>query len=373
MGGSSALFRPWELVWYQHIVQASRGTWRLGIVLQILTGNDDQVLHPPSFMPGPVGTVRVAPLGITGLHPPDLTLDTSALRPFLSFSVPAMREAFQGVTYDQIDWHTLAWEAQQYQQQQQQQPSPQPPPPGRHDTTVLALEASKSAANQINACFSVFNPMPKASAVQCMYGGVFLGAEQIVVGDAVRVDVHESMAAMDAGGADSGSVQIMRINVILTDNGNLRFFGDTYRLAVTAPGQPPPPPQAVTAASPAGEVFAEELAERNSHAAPGAPTWYWQLCESNTSRNEHEVHGRFYASTRLAANLQNGEFLQRVAQQKSTVFVGADDSSIMASALNRRPQVAGFLYQGQRANRAATIGEAMSVPLPPLKGVQEEY
>ncbi|CAK7211720.1 hypothetical protein SBRCBS47491_001211 [Sporothrix bragantina] len=368
VGGSSGLFRPWELVWYQHFIQASRGTWRLGIVLQVFPSNDGQA-YPPSTMPGPAGSVRVAPLGITGLHPPELTLDTSALRPFLSFSVPAMRDGFQGVTYDQIDWQALAWEAQQYHHQQQQQQVPQPPQPGRLDTTALALEASKSAANQINACFSVFNPKPKASAAQCMYGGVFLGAEQILLGDAIRVDVKDVMAG--SGDESNSNVFIMRVNLIMTDNGDLRFFGDTYRLSVTAPGEQPPP-QAV-ASTPAGEVFAEELAQRNNGAVPDAPTWYWQLRETNSSRNELEVHGRFYASSRLAANLQNAEFLQRVAQQQSTQFVGADDSSIMASALNRRPTVAGFIYQGQRANRAATIGQAMSVQLPPVNGVQEEY
>lgn len=366
LGGSSALFRPWELVWYQRFVQASRGTWRLGIVLQVFPDNDSQV-HSPSTMPGPPGTVRVAPLGIIGLHPAEITQETSTLRPFLSFSVPAMRDGFQNLTYDQINWQAYAWEAQQYQlllQQQSPSQPPQQPQSVRHDATALALEASKSVANQINACFSVFNPRPKTSTAQRMYGGVFLGAEQILIGDAIRVDAHESM---DSGDRGTNSVQIMRVSLIMTDNTGLHFFGDTYCLAATEPDQLPP------TLAPPGEVFAEELAERNNHRQAGTPRWFWQLCKSNCSRAEHEVHGRFYASTRLAANLQNGEFLQRVAQHQSTAFLGAEQSNMMASALNRRQQVTGFLYQGQRANRAATFGQAISVQLPSLDGVREEY
>ncbi|KIH89504.1 hypothetical protein SPBR_06848 [Sporothrix brasiliensis 5110] len=376
VGGGSGLFRPWELVWYQHFTQQSRGAWRLGIVLQLFPAGDGTE-PPPSAMPGPAGKVRVAPLGIRGLHPPELTLETSVLRPFLSFSVPGMREGLQGLSYDQIDWQKLAWEAQQQQQQQQQQP----PQPGHYDTAILALEASKSAANQINACFSLFNPLPSVSPTEQPFGGVFLGAEQIVIGDALRVSVKPVAGAP----ADSGkvSVEIMRVNTIVQNNGDVHFIGDVYRLAVTGPGLPPPPPPVYGPTGhilPTEPVFAEELAERNSHshnrtahASNAGLTWYWQLRERQSRRNENEVHGRFYASTRLAANLQNSEFLQRVAQQQPTGPVAGDDSSMMASALNRRQQVGGFMYQGERANRAATIGQAISVTLPPVAGVTEQY
>ncbi|CAK7266555.1 hypothetical protein SEPCBS119000_002090 [Sporothrix epigloea] len=365
VGGSSALFRPWELVWYQRFVQAQRGTWRLGIVLQVFPDGSSSQAYPPSAMPSPRGTVRVALLGINGLHPPEITQETSTLRPFLSFSVPAMRDGFQNATYDQINWQALAWEAQQYQMQQQQQQAPQQAQHVRHDASALDLEASKSIANQINACFSVFNPLPRTSHVQRTYGGLFLGAEQVLIGDAIRVDAHESMDLDDNA---TNSVQVMRVSTIATGNSGLRFFGDTYCLATTKPGQQLPPSSA-----PPGEVFAEELSERNHHRQPGTPMWYWRLCQSNCSREEHEVHGRFYASTRLAANLQNSEFLQRVAQHQSTTFLSAEGSNMMASALNRRQQVAGFTYQGQRANRAATIGQAIGVQLPPLDGTREEY
>ncbi len=372
--GGSALFRPWELVWYHYVVaQGSQGTWRLGIVLQVHPAAGPAA--PPSAMPGLQGTVLVAPLGIPGMLKPE-TLDASALRPFLSFSVPAMREGLQGLSYDQINWKQLLWEANQQQQPQQQEP-------GHYDVHTLSLEASKSAANQINACFSVFNAMPKASADQCLYGGVFLGAEQVLVGDALRV-----VAAKEAppppttsGSADPAAAaagpslpDVMRVNVILTDNGVLSFLGDVYRLAVAGRGgvaaaNQPPNPQ------PEGQVFAEELAERNGRAGGSDMYYYWQLRERNGRRAEGEVHGRFYASTRLAANLQNAALLQQAQQppQQPPQPLGSADGRVMlaASGLNRRLHVAGLVYQGMRANRMATVGQAISVPLPAIEGVKE--
>ncbi|EPE10662.1 transcription-silencing protein clr2 [Ophiostoma piceae UAMH 11346] len=376
MGGAAGLFRPWELVWYQHFLQPSRGAWRLGIVLQI----KEAVEAPPSTMPGPLGTICVAPIGFKGLE--QLSINASELRPFLSFSVPAMRQGFQGLTYDQSDWHQLVLEAQQQLQLQQ------PPQPGRYDVPTIALEASKAAANQINACFSVFNQLPKETpqTTKCTYGGVFLGAEMILLGDAIRVDAKEPaggsrastagllLASGETGDPSPHSVDVMWVTAIMTEQGQLRFFGNIYQLALAQPGSVLPPMK------PSGAVFEEELEERNSKEAsasaasnPNSPimfaTWFWQLRELNASRAESDVHGRFYSSTRLAANLQNATFLQRVQQEP---LAGPyDDSCIAASALNRRQKVSEFMYLGERQNRAATIGQAMSIPLPPIDGVKE--
>ena len=375
-GGAAGLFRPWELVWYQHFLQPSRGAWRLGIVLQI----KETVEAPPSTMPGPLGTICVAPIGFKGLE--QLTISASELRPFLSFSVPAMRQGFQGLTYDQSDWHQLVLEAQQQLLLQQ------PPRPGRYDVPTIALEASKAAANQINACFSVFNQLPKETpqTTKCTYGGVYLGAEMILLGDAIRVDAKEPsggngvstagllLANGETGNPSPRSVNVMRVTAIMTEQGQLRLFGNIYQLALALPGSVLPPMK------PSGAVFEEELEERNSKEAstsaaanPSAPimfpTWFWQLRELNASRAESDIHGRFYPSIRLAANLQNAAFLQRV--QREPLAGPYDDSCIAASALNRRQKVSEFMYLGERQNRAATIGQAMSIPLPPIDGVKE--
>lgn len=324
VGGSPDLFRPWELVWYQ---QPQKNAWRLGIVLQLL---------------GPAA-IRIAPLGVpgvTGLQVPELTLGPDVLRPFLSFSVPDMRDGFQGRPFHAIDWPQLVRESA----------SPAQGQTPRYDMGTISLEASKAAANQINACYSMFGARPKASPTQCIYGGVFLGAEQIVVGDALRVDG-------EGGGADT--TDIMRVSLILTDHEHLRFIGDVYRLAVTSAATPAPTP-------PEGALFAEELQDRNQILATvnAEQRWCWQLKEHNGHRAEAQVHGRFYVSMRLAANLRNGVFLTEAAAGR----VGDD----MIKALNRRQQVSGFQYQGRRESRAATIGGAIGVALPGIGEVVEE-
>ncbi|EFX02622.1 hypothetical protein CMQ_2551 [Grosmannia clavigera kw1407] len=387
IGGSADLFRPWELVWYQ---PPQKNAWRLGIVLQLLQA-------PGESRSAATAAARIAPLGAPGLQTAELTLGADVLRPFLSFSVPDLRDGFQGQTFDALDWPRLVREnaqaaqaVQAYAQAQAQAqacgqvlpPGSVAPPLPRFDMATISLEASKAAANQINACFSVFGARPKVSPTQCIYGGVFLGAEQIVVGDAVRVDARRDGAADGNGNGNGssnsnnggdlppGTTDIMRINLILTDHDHLRFIGDVYRLALTTAAAGSNSNASATA-PPEGQLFAEELEDRNgimlaanTQKNQQQQRWYWHLKERNGHRAENEVHGRFYVSMRLAANLRKADFLAQAAAG----HVGDD----MIKALNRRQQVAGFQYQGQRTSRTATIGGAIGVVLPAISGVIED-
>lgn len=310
-GGGSDVFRCGELVWFK-----KDPAWRLGIVRVVGEAHDPDHRRRPH---------RIAPLGHVCLNQQDVTKEAIDMRPFLGFSIPKPNPQLEGKSYDQVSWQQLAANS----------PNPE----------VVGLEASKLAAAAINGAFSLFNRKQSISATQHMFGGVFLGAEQIFIGDALRVRPAE--------GPDTPQ-DIMSIRSIYSDGDGVKVLGNTYRPAPGAapPGAEPPPP---------GQVFAEEMA---MYAAVTGQPWHWQQQEKDAVRAEMEVYGRYYATDRLMPLLKPDEYQAERARGGAPVDGTAH--------LNRRFQTGNAGYVGHKATRAATIGAAVAVPVVLGNGIVEE-
>lgn len=148
------LFRRGEMVWYQQ-----GPAWRIGLIRHV--------------DPEPTLNYIVVPLGHALLDVADVPKQQSQMRPFLTFSVPAISiPSLQEHFFSQVNWQALMAE---------------PAYAGRSE--VIGLEASKLAALEIDGSWSTFNRLasgPKQPKNQSSYGGVFLGAEMIRLGDPVR-------------------------------------------------------------------------------------------------------------------------------------------------------------------------------------------
>lgn len=148
------LFRRGEMVWYQQ-----GPAWRIGLIRHV--------------GPEPVPNYIVVPLGHALLDVPDVQKQQIQMRPFLTFSVPAISiPSLQDTAFSQVNWQALVAD---------------PAYAGRNE--VVGLEASKLSALEIDGSWSTFNRLaagPKQPRNQSAYGGVFLGAEMIRLGDPIR-------------------------------------------------------------------------------------------------------------------------------------------------------------------------------------------
>lgn len=148
------LFRRGEMVWYQQ-----GPAWRIGLIRHV--------------GPEPVPNYTVIPLGHALLDVPDVPKQQSQMRPFLTFSVPSISiPLLQESFFSQVNWQALLAD-----------------PTYANRSEVIGLEASKLAALEIDGSWSTFNRLasgPKQPKNQSSYGGVFLGAEMIRLGDPVR-------------------------------------------------------------------------------------------------------------------------------------------------------------------------------------------
>jgi hypothetical protein len=305
MGGGAELFRLGELIWYKP------NSWRLGIILQVHDQNVDFRKH----------TYRIAPLGHVNLGLIDVpTFPATGMRPFLGFSVPAAADHLADRTYDQINWPAEAIRA-----------------PNNKET--LGLEASKLAAKKINGCFSLFNKLQSLSASQVVYRGVFLGAEQIRVGDAIRI---QSL------GQDHTKPDIMAVKSIYSEhNSRVKFVGSTYRLLENGGNEIP------------GAVFSDEA---RLWTEVTRKKWGWAMVEKDAVKEEPQVLGRFYASSRFMEIAQPERFREEL---KKGVVMNS------TALLNMRLGL-GKEYSGRKMNREATIGEAICSPLQLGAGIAEE-
>jgi len=368
----SNIFRIAELVWFRD------RAWRLGIILSIRpkatiqgTPNDSQYIF------------TLAPLGHAGLRKPNVAKEAAEMRPFLTFSVPDSPK-FHGKSFTDIDWTGEA-------EQVRHDPNPAKV---QQDLEVLGLEASKVAARTINNCFSLFNKQENRAQSGSgfsmdFYGGVFLGAEMIVVGDSVRVTPPPKLTGGPEGGDDKPTT-VMRVDdiVLLVPHArnhavDLQFRGVVYHLTRQAEHEID---AASAAESCSGPAFKEEVDLRNSlllsssdddpggggggdggHLeARAGGRWTWKPVEKPAFRNDDHIHGRFYVSHKLMQILMPEE-LQKAVQSRAL----PQESAL----LNTRQQNGGGLpYAGRLLDRRTCLGlsinpGALNMPA----GVREEF
>jgi hypothetical protein len=336
-----------ELVWYKHTA------WRLGVVLAIT---------PKPVIPARRGAAdssyhfTLAPLGHALLEQASLVKDCQSMRPFLTFSVPnTSMDELKDKAFDTVNWQALT------------ACLTQEPDPSKREIKrqVLGLEASKMGARAINDAFSTFDLLaqgvsPDGALHVQHYGGIYLGAEMVRVGDPVRVITAPAQPDLPA---DANIVMRITEIQVLTPTAppggaraTLQFKGDLYRTARLSAAHPLPPPGTAVVPSPEalGPAFAEELATRNAidKDKAGGVRWTWVLVAAGVLRAEQDVQGRFYVTEKLMSVIDPARlqaWVQRGLLEEAPAY------------LNNRGHSGGGQYVGRRAGRKAMLGEAVGV------------
>ncbi|KAK3294665.1 transcription-silencing protein Clr2-domain-containing protein [Chaetomium fimeti] len=355
------VFRVGELVWYKHTA------WRLGVVIAITPkpgipirpGTSDSSYH-----------FTLAPLGHTLLEQASLIKDCQSMRPFLTFSVPnAGMEELKDKAFDTVNWQAMTGRLSQ-----------EPDPTKREiNRQVLGLEASKMGARAINDAFSTFDLLAQGTTPDRTlhvqhYGGIYLGAEMIRIGDPVRVINTPSATTPAAGPAqpdlppDANLVMLITEIQVLTPTSppgaraTLQFKGNLYRTIQLSPAHPAPPGTVPPAAEASlGAAFAEELATRNAigkdkdnkgGGGGGGARWSWVQVAAQVLRGEQDVQGRFYVTEKLMSVIDPARlqaWVQRGMLEEAPAY------------LNNRGHSGGGQYVGRRPGRKATLGQAVGV------------
>jgi hypothetical protein len=348
------VFRVGELVWYKHTA------WRLGVILAIMP-KPGSAVRPGA--PDSSYHFTLAPLGHALLDQTTLVKDCQSMRPFLTFSVPgAGLEELKDKTFDSVNWQALT---ARYSQETD---------PGQRDMNrqVLGLEASKMGARAINDAFSTFDLLAQGSTPDGTlhvqhYGGVYLGAEMIRVGDAIRVaNPPQQLSASEQTAAavppDVNLVmhitEIQVVTPIIATNtvpgggahATLRFKGNLYRTVrfLLAQG----PPQNSVPAEQLGPAFVEELTTRSTIEKDRAMRWTWVLVAAQVVRVEQDVQGRFYVTEKLMSVIDPGRF---------QTWVQAGLLEEAPAYLNNRSHSGGGAYAGRKPGRKAMLGDAVNV------------
>jgi hypothetical protein len=331
---SSTVFRQGELVWFKH--QA----WRLGIISRI--DNPKKPVGAFDANSEAMSRYTILQLNHAALRSQEIPKAASDMRPFLTFSVPATTdEKLLDKSFDDVDWAMAVARAQQ------------DPTNLAQRSQYLALEASKMAARKINFTYSLFNREASGSNnAEVRFGGVFLGAEQIREGDAVRLANNRLSAQGDT------RTEVMRVErIYLAADGQLALYGNIYRLA---PVQAQHNIQLTSAMivrqaqEQLGSVFADEVVYRNSIADKlGRPLSQWEWVEQKTVRRETDVSGRFYATLRLLRIIEPATLEQ--ANARGEIM---DATAVLNSRLS-----SGGTYVGRKATRAAAVGQAVAQQL----------
>ena len=325
------LFRRGEMVWFQQ-----GPAWRIGVIRQVGTGQ----------VPGYV----LAPLAHSVLNLADVPKQQHEMRPFLTFSVPAIAiPDLQNKTFPQIDWEALL-------KMNAQRPE------------LIGLEASKMSALEIDGSWSTFNRLtagPKQPPNKTMYGGVFLGAEMVRLGDAIRhrEKSHGIMEVTEITVTTATSVPNPAdpVNTMPAATYTLSFRGIEYEASLVAD-------KAALGPQPQGAIFVKDSAFRTAAAkATGAKQkCVWTIQSWDTVWAERNVGGRLYVTNELIGVTQGAQAAE------TAIATGAFSEA--TAYLNNRMQNAASKDFGRKINRRTTVGAAVA-PGPLLvfgEGVVEE-
>lgn len=304
----NVLFRAGEVVWYKN-----NNSWRVGMILA--SGI----------------TLSIMPFGHPLYQAQEVIKEESDIRPFLAFSIPQINpglQEFKGRPLAQIDWHALQERF------------------GTHvDATRregLAIEATKLAATRVDQCYSTFNHTHESTQNHDVFGGLFLGAEKICVGEAVRVKLlrEQSDPSLEKG---MPVVMVIRRISIIREGGNLMFEGSLWKLQHAPLGQQP---QNMNQAHLPPAVLREKEF-RDSVLQNRGWRVEWVLVHQNMSVDETAVRGRFYETRRLTPILNPAKFQEMLRLQHvediQTLLNNRGDSSgpRVGRVLNRAQAVAG--------------------------------
>ncbi|KAI1636527.1 hypothetical protein F4809DRAFT_608555 [Biscogniauxia mediterranea] len=314
------IFRGGEVVWYKN-----NYAWRLGIII-----NTDPtgvpVMRPTQY--------TLIPLAHNKFPVECVEKPETDMRPFLAFSVPQLNRSISelnGRPMADIDWESVQSQLTQNDPQRKE---------------MLALEASKLAATLIDHSYSTFNPIGRLSVDTEAFGGVFLGAEKVCIGEAVRLLLPPE--EQNPQWSNSAPVVMVVKQICVKSQGGevLYFSGDVWRLQELNFQQPDSNQQQqllLPVAMRQEKLFRDGvLRSRGLHVD-------WILIAEQVTKEQQAVRGRFYETNKLAPILNPETFEHSLAQ-------GA--VADLQSLLNNRGDSNGP-YVGRRADRAATVAGAI--------------
>lgn len=258
--------RPGEVVWYY---RPKTGAWGLGLVIRRWIDKD--AVGGKGYF--------IQPLS----HPhdsltPELVRTENEMKPWLAWSAPTYTYAYlqqnPHLSYEQVDWQGLMSE--------------------RYGPGVAGVDASIMAAKAVDATYTLFDYLKKtvAGGVQdAHYNGIFLGAEKIWRGDAVRLRIGRDTDVMVVTDIVERTVQQTTGQPAST----IFVVGDVYNYAtlpVANPVQIPTPPQQNPNLP---SRLREDMTWRNRLLVPHARTFaYWKLATPSSRYDIAEIKGRWY-------------------------------------------------------------------------------
>ncbi|KAK8051902.1 hypothetical protein PG993_003287 [Apiospora rasikravindrae] len=321
-----AVFREGEAVWF-----LTNPTWRLGIVLQKL---------PPAT---PDGRLRymIKQLAHSLLQLEAHLRPENEMRPFLAFSVPAVNlPELQNTWVRNAPWSQIV---AKYAGDN----------PSRQE--LVGVEGSKKALIEIDHSYSLFNVISdsRSSGGKLLVQGIFLGAERINVGEAVRIRLTPQ--EMNPAWPKNMPILMVLKEIFTAKSGEtdgLFFSGDIYRLEEISRQQPVVEQTQIPSA-----MFKEKLFRDGIRAAAGTH-FQWVPVLQNVTKDETVIRGRFYETSRLMAILDQNKFDAALAKGE------VED---VQAYLNNRADSKG-VYVGRKQNRLEMLAGAVPndfvLPLP---------
>ncbi|KAK8105436.1 hypothetical protein PG999_008795 [Apiospora kogelbergensis] len=312
-----AVFREGEAVWF-----LTNPTWRLGIVLEKL---------PPETQDGRL-RYMIKQLAHSLLRLETHLRSESEMRPFLAFSVPAVNlPELQNSWVRNASWDQLV---ARYAGDN----------PSRQE--LVGVEGSKKVLIEIDHSYSLFNVISdsRASGGKLVVQGIFLGAERINVGEAVRI----RLKPQEINPAWPKNMPILMVlkEIYVAKSGEtdgLFFNGDVYRLEEISRQQAVVPQTQIPLA------MIKEKAFRDSVRAAAGTHFQWVPVLQNVIKDETAIRGRFYETSRLMAILDQNKF--------DAALTKGEVEDVQAY-LNNRADSKG-VYVGLRKNRLEMLAGAV--------------
>ncbi|KAK7956281.1 uncharacterized protein PG986_005503 [Apiospora aurea] len=321
-----AVFREGEAVWF-----LTNPTWRLGIVLQKL---------PPATQDGRL-RYMIKQLAHSLLQLEAHLRPENEMRPFLAFSVPAVNlPELQNTWVRNAPWSQIV---AKYAGDN----------PTRQE--LVGVEGSKKALIEIDHSYSLFNVMldSRSSGGKLVVQGIFLGAERINVGEAVRIRLTPQ--EMNPAWPKNMPILMVLKEIFTAKSGEtdgLFFSGDIYRLEEITRQQPVVEQTEIPSA-----MFKEKVFRDGIRAAAGTH-FQWVPVLQNVTKDETVIRGRFYETSRLMAILDQNKFDAALAKGE------VED---VQAYLNNRADSKG-VYVGRKQNRlemlAGAVPDDFVLPLP---------
>ncbi|KAI0478515.1 hypothetical protein GGR56DRAFT_630660 [Xylariaceae sp. FL0804] len=294
---SDTIFRCGEVVWYQY-----NRAWRLGITL----GAERQVPWDASDSQPSQSTYIIIPFTYDGWPLDKVVKAEPEMRPFLTFSVPAISpplESVIGQPLSTINWAEIQLSLTSGSTQKEE---------------LLILEASKLASIIVDHSYSTYGALPTKQGSLRTFSGLFFGSERIMLNEAVRLrggapDLHTPNRPRQLLVLVVSSIQYNE------DSGALSFTGDVWRLDHTSAQNPPPSfPQNLPAAMRRERDFRNGVvsSSQHGHGHGGRQQQQvdWYPVELGATKAASQVRGRFYETQRLGPILRPGDFAAKLSE-----------------------------------------------------------